>query len=55
MFKEAGIEVGEIVEAGGHPQAVLAVYNGEVDFATTFFSAAADRPQVEAGRQPRAV
>lgn len=35
---EAGVEPGETVEAGGHPQAALAVYNGEVDFATTFFS-----------------
>jgi phosphonate transport system substrate-binding protein len=33
-----GIEPGEEVEAGGHNQAVLAVYNGEVDFATSFFS-----------------
>lgn len=34
----AGIEVGEVVEAGGHPQTVLAVYNGEVDFGTTYYS-----------------
>ncbi len=33
-----GIAPGEQVEAGGHNQAVLAVYNGEVDFATSFFS-----------------
>lgn len=33
-----GITPGEEVEAGGHNQAVLAVYNGEVDFATSFFS-----------------
>ena len=32
------ITPGEVVEAGGHPQAVLAVYNKQVDFATTFFS-----------------
>ena len=37
-FQDAGIEPGERVEAGGHNQAVLAVYNGEVDFATSFFS-----------------
>ncbi len=37
-FKVAGVEPGEIVEAGGHGAAVLAVYNGEVDFATTYFS-----------------
>jgi phosphonate transport system substrate-binding protein len=34
----AGITPGDEVEAGGHGQAVLAVYNGEVDFATSFFS-----------------
>ena len=33
-----GIELGEKVATGGHPQAVLAVYNGEVDFATAYFS-----------------
>jgi len=37
-LQAAGIEPGEEVEAGGHNQAVLAVYNGEVDFATSFFS-----------------
>jgi phosphonate transport system substrate-binding protein len=26
------------VQTGGHPQTVLAVYNGEVDFGTVFFS-----------------
>jgi phosphonate transport system substrate-binding protein len=35
---EAGVTPGETREAGGHPQAALAVYNGEVDFGTTFFS-----------------
>jgi phosphonate transport system substrate-binding protein len=35
---DAGVTPGEEVESGGHPQAALAVYNGEVDFATTFFS-----------------
>jgi phosphate/phosphite/phosphonate ABC transporter binding protein len=38
MFKEAGITVGETLEAGGHPQAVRAVYTGEADFATAFYS-----------------
>lgn len=33
-----GINPGEEVEAGGHGQAVLAVYNGEVDFATSYYS-----------------
>lgn len=39
MFKEMGIEVGDTVEAGGHPQTVKAVYNGEADFGTVFYSA----------------
>lgn len=38
MFAEAGITPGDEVVAGSHPDAVLAVYNGDVDFATTFFS-----------------
>jgi len=38
MLNGAGIEVSEKVATGGHPQAVLAVYNGEVDFATTYYS-----------------
>ncbi len=37
-FANADIEPGERVEAGGHNQVVLAVYNGEADFGTTFFS-----------------
>lgn len=38
LFKEAGVTPGETLEAGGHTGAVRAVYNGEADFATTFFS-----------------
>ncbi len=38
LFDELGITVGEQVEAGGHTEAARAVYNGEVDFATTYFS-----------------
>jgi phosphonate transport system substrate-binding protein len=37
-LKNAGIEPGATKETGGHNQTVLAVYNGEVDFGTTFFS-----------------
>ncbi len=33
-----GIEPSEKVAAGGHPQAVLAVYNGDVDFSTSYYS-----------------
>lgn len=39
IFGDLGIAPGEEVEAGGHPQAVKAVYNGEADVATVYFSA----------------
>jgi phosphonate transport system substrate-binding protein len=35
---EAGIKPGEQVQTGGHNQTVTAVYNGEVDFGTVFYS-----------------
>lgn len=38
IFAEMGIEIGETIEAGGHPQSILAVYNGQADVATAFFS-----------------
>ncbi len=38
MFKDANITPSESVETGGHPQSVKAVYNGEVDFSTSFYS-----------------
>lgn len=38
MLAEAGITPGEQIEAGGHPQAVRAVYTGEADFAAAFYS-----------------
>jgi phosphonate transport system substrate-binding protein len=38
MFQDAGISPGETVEAGGHTGAVRALYNGEADFATVFYS-----------------
>lgn len=34
----AGITPGEQVATGGHGQTILAVYNGEADFGTTYFS-----------------
>jgi basic membrane protein A len=52
MFQEAGVEPGEIVEAGGHPQAALALYNGEVDFATTYFSPPITDPAWQPGDDP---
>lgn len=39
VFDDLGITIGESFEAGGHPQAVKAVYNGEADFGTAYFSA----------------
>ena len=42
MFLTDGIEPGKTVEAGGHSQVVKAVYNGEADFGTVFFSPSID-------------
>lgn len=42
MFQEAGITPGEQIQTGGHNQAVQALYNGEVDFATSFYSPPTD-------------
>jgi phosphonate transport system substrate-binding protein len=39
IWSDLGITFGETVEAGGHPQAVKAVYNGEADVASAYFSA----------------
>jgi phosphonate transport system substrate-binding protein len=38
QLTELGVTPGETLEAGGHPEAVRAVYNGEADFATAFYS-----------------
>jgi phosphonate transport system substrate-binding protein len=37
LFAEAGVGIGEIVETPGDSNAVLAVYNGDVDFATATY------------------
>ena len=37
-LQAAGITPGKEVETGGHNQTALAVYNGEVDFGTTYYS-----------------
>jgi phosphonate transport system substrate-binding protein len=42
MFQEAGVAPGEQIQTGGHNQSAQALYNGEVDFATTFYSPATD-------------
>jgi phosphonate transport system substrate-binding protein len=38
MLNEAGAQAGEIINAGSHDAAILAVYNGEADFGTMFYS-----------------
>jgi phosphonate transport system substrate-binding protein len=38
VLSDAGIETGAVVETGGHTAAMLAVAQGDVDFATGFFS-----------------
>jgi phosphonate transport system substrate-binding protein len=38
LLADAGVTPSEIVDAGGHTAAALAVYRGDADFATTFFS-----------------
>ena len=47
-MRAAGIEPGDTVETGGHNQTVLAVYNSEVDFGTTFYSP----PEMPEGHAP---
>jgi phosphonate transport system substrate-binding protein len=37
-MSDAGISPGATLETGGHGQTALAVYNGEADFGTTYFS-----------------
>jgi phosphonate transport system substrate-binding protein len=38
FFADQGITIGEAVEAGGHTAVAKAIYNGEADFGTTYFS-----------------
>jgi phosphonate transport system substrate-binding protein len=38
VFQALGIQPSETLEAGGHTGVVRAIYNGEADFGTTFFS-----------------
>ncbi|MGH2582771.1 MAG: PhnD/SsuA/transferrin family substrate-binding protein [Anaerolineales bacterium] len=37
-LNNAGVTIGEATETGGHNQSALAVYNGSVNFGTTFYS-----------------
>jgi phosphonate transport system substrate-binding protein len=52
MFNEAGVTPGEQIQTGGHPQASQALYNGEVDFATNFYSPPTDIDTGEAVFDP---
>ncbi len=52
QLNDAGVEAAEIVETGGHPNAALAVYRGDADFATTFFSPPLKDPAWEIGDAP---
>ena len=45
-FANHGIEPSKKVEAGGHPQAMIAVYEGDADFGTAYFSAPGDNWQI---------
>lgn len=38
LLNEAGVTTGEEVLTGGHTQSIAAVYNGEVDFVTTYYT-----------------
>lgn len=55
MYIKEGVTSGESVAAGGHPQAVLAVVNGEADVATSFYSPPGrpeGEPKWEYGQDP---
>ncbi|HEX9977977.1 MAG TPA: PhnD/SsuA/transferrin family substrate-binding protein, partial [Acidimicrobiia bacterium] len=47
MFASLGVTPGESLEAGGHTEVVRAIYNGEAEFGTVFFS-----PAIDAARTP---
>lgn len=51
LLADNGIEVGETLEAGGHTGSVRAVYNGEADFSSSFFSPPL-KPEGEAAWAP---
>jgi phosphonate transport system substrate-binding protein len=38
LLQEAGVTAGETLEAGGHTGVIRAIYNGEADFGSAFFS-----------------
>ncbi len=52
-FAKVGITPGDQVAAGGHPQSVIAVYEGQADFATTFFSPPGNEGEWQIGDPPQ--
>jgi phosphonate transport system substrate-binding protein len=52
-FAKVGITAGDQVAAGGHPQSVIAVYEGQADFATTFFSPPGNEGDWKIGDPPQ--
>jgi phosphonate transport system substrate-binding protein len=52
-FAKVGITPGDQVAAGGHPQSVVAVYEGQADFATTFFSPPGNEGDWKIGDPPQ--
>ncbi len=52
MWNRAGITPGDIIETGDHEQAVMAVYSGDVEFATSFFSPPIKEPAWQPGDDP---
>ncbi len=52
-FVKHGIEPGARVVAGGHPQSVMAVYEGQADFATTFYSPPGEEGEWQLGHPPQ--
>jgi phosphonate transport system substrate-binding protein len=52
MLKEAGVQPGEVAWTRSYSQAVMAVYNGEADFATTWFVPPIMKPTWKPGDHP---
>jgi len=52
-FAKVGITPGDQVAAGGHPQSVIAVYEGQADFATAFFSPPGNEGEWQIGDPPQ--
>lgn len=51
-FADHGIVPGEKVETGGHTQTVIAVYEGDADFGTTYYSAPGNTGDWDIGDPP---